>query len=163
MYVHVTDGPRTYSLAPAGTGEMYVSIVWDGECTLNVPGIAPITEAGGGQLIVKINEACTEGLWYSYIGGDVDGGQLAVDFATGDILGAVRWGGWRGGGTRRLYDQNSFTSPLDATHPYIQVSTFQSSFLPQMKTFGVCFLKLYHKCRYSFWLAALHPSPFSQS
>jgi hypothetical protein len=85
-----TDGPRAYMLAPAGTGEMYLSVAWDGKCTVNVPGIAPITDAAGGQLIVKINEACTAGLWYSYIAGDVDGGELAVDLATGDIFGAVR-------------------------------------------------------------------------
>jgi hypothetical protein len=72
---------------------MYLSVVWGGDCTLNIPGIAPITEAGDGQLIVKVNEACTGGLWYSYIAGNVDGGQLAVDPATGDILGAVRRGG----------------------------------------------------------------------
>lgn len=77
-------------VTPAGTGEMYLSIAWSGECTINVPGIDPITEAAGGVLIVKVNEACTEGLWYSYISGDVDMGELAVDFATGDIFTAVR-------------------------------------------------------------------------
>lgn len=98
-----TDGPRAYSLAPVGTGEMYLSVAWDGACTINAPSLPAITpQAGGGQLIFKINEACTNGLWYSYISGSVDGGQLAVDFATGDIFGAVR-----GGAERRRGAANS--------------------------------------------------------
>lgn len=81
----VTAGP--------GTGEMYLSVASDGECTIDVPGIAPITDAAGGLIIVKINKPCTGGLWYSSIStisGAVDMLELAVDFATGDIFGAVR-------------------------------------------------------------------------
>lgn len=89
----VTGGPRAYSLAPVGTGEMYLSLSWNGACTINVPGLAPITDAAGGLIIVKINEACTAGLWYSYISGTVDMGELTTDSATGDIFGAVRRNG----------------------------------------------------------------------
>lgn len=70
---------------------MYLAVAWNGACTINAPGL-PAINPPGGQLIFRINEACTNGLWYSYIGGNIDGGQLAVDSATGDIFGTVRGG-----------------------------------------------------------------------
>ena len=45
-------------------------------------------------------------------------------------------GGRRGGGVRRIHDQNSVKNINIHTNIHGQVVTYQSSFLPQIKTFG---------------------------